>query len=56
LNDAIDGSLHALAHFHRIHASRNILKALDKDGTGENGSCGGTVTRHLIGFVGDVLN
>jgi hypothetical protein len=55
VDDSINSSLDTAAQIHGVAASSNVLHGLREDGTGEDGSRGGTVTSNLVGLGSDIL-
>jgi hypothetical protein len=55
VDDRFNSSLDTAAQIHGVAASSNVLDGLREDGTGEDGSGGGTVTSNLVGLGSDIL-
>ncbi|KAG2021770.1 hypothetical protein GB937_004732 [Aspergillus fischeri] len=55
VDDSINSSLDTTAQIHGVAASSNVLHGLREDGTGKDGSGGGTVTSNLVGLRSDIL-
>lgn len=55
VDNGINGSLDTTAQVHGVAASSNVLDSLGEDGTGKDGSGGGTITSKFVGLGGDIL-
>jgi hypothetical protein len=55
VDNSFNSSLDTAAQIHGVAASSNVLDGLREDGTGEDGSGGGTVTSNLVGLGSDIL-
>lgn len=55
IDNGVDGGLSSSAEIHWVATSGDVLDGLGEDGTGKNGSSGGTVTGNLVGLGSDIL-